>query len=282
MSSSKRDERLEALHNTLADSVGALTTSDAWRDWLATASKFHTYSFNNTMLILAQRPTATMVAGYGKWQEMGRQVRKGEKSIGIFAPMMRKRTDETTGEEKRFVSGFRVVSVFDVSQTEGDPLPERPAPELLDGEAPAGLWDALAGIVLDKGYTIERGDCGGANGVTMPAIKTVRVREDVSDAQACKTLAHELAHVMLHTDGEDLAADLHRGTAEVEAESVSYMVANMHGLDTSAYTFPYVGAWGGEDVEKTIRATADRVLKTVRLIVGVTLAEVGEPAPVPA
>src|SRR4051812_18496015 len=101
----KRDERLEEMHEALVKKTAALVTSEGWLQYLDFASKFRQYSFNNTMLILIQCPNATRVASYKKWTELGRQVRKGEKGLQIFAPMMRKREDATTGEERRYVSG---------------------------------------------------------------------------------------------------------------------------------------------------------------------------------
>ena len=151
----KREERLEAMHETLVAKTDALVTSEGWIEYLDFAAKFRQYSFNNTLLILIQCPNASRVASYKKWAELGRQVRKGEKALGIFAPMMRKREDEKTGEEKRYISGFRLVPVFDVSPDRRRRAARglRP-PVLLDGEAPEGLWDSLAAIVLDAGYTL--------------------------------------------------------------------------------------------------------------------------------
>lgn len=267
--SDKRDERLEVLHEQLVAKTAALVTSEGWAEYLAFASRFHNYSANNLLLILAQFPTASRIASYRKWQELGRQVTKGSKSIGIFAPMVKRREDATTGEERRYVSGFRIVSVFDVSQTEGDALPEDPArPVLLDGEAPEGLWDALAVQVADAGYTLRFGPSQrGENGYTEPGTKTVQITEGLSDAQACKTLAHELAHVLLHTDDTTLCADAiaHRNVAEIEAESVAHLVAAEHGLASDGYSIPYVAGWSNGKSEQ-IAATADRVLKTSRAI----------------
>src|SRR4051812_5788220 len=203
-----REERLEVLHEALVAKTSALTTSEGWLSYLDFASKFRNYSMNNLLLILIQCPTATRVAAYRKWTEVGRQVRKGERAISIFAPLMRKREDAKTGEEKRYISGFRLVPVFDVSQTEGDPLPEPVLPVLLDGEAPEGLWDALTEQVLNAGYVVKRGPSDhGENGFTSPSTKTVQVTEGLSPAQAVKTLAHELGHVLLHTDDKVLCAD---------------------------------------------------------------------------
>lgn len=151
---------------------------------------------NNVLLILCQAPWATRVAGYRKWQEMGRQVRKGERGIAVLAPCTYKTgTDEhdapEEAEPRKVLRGFRVVHVFDVSQTDGEPLPSLDAP-LLDGEAPAALWDGLAAQVAAAGFELERGDCGGANGRTDYLGRVVRVRVDVESAQATKTLAHDL------------------------------------------------------------------------------------------
>lgn len=278
--SEHRNERLEALGKDLEAGVKALVTSERWLAWLAFASRFHTYSFNNQMLILLQCPEATHVTGYNTWKALGRQVRKGSKSIGIYAPMLRKVKDEVTGDEVRRVVGFRIVSVFDVSQTDGEPLPEPVRASLLEGEAPTGLWDALAAIVAGNSYKLERGDCGGANGWTNPSIRTIRVRDDVDAAQAVKTLVHEVAHMQLHTDDTGDALNVgHRGVAEVEAESVAYIVGNYYGVATEAYSLPYIAGWSDGDVD-VITATAQRVAKTARAIIEAVDATMGA-APVP-
>jgi antirestriction protein ArdC len=269
----RREEQLEAAHEMLVAKTNALVTSEGWAEYLAFAARFRKYSFNNTLLILIQMPTATRVASYKAWAAMGRQVRKGEKGLQIFAPMMRRREDEKTGEEKRWVSGFRLVSTFDVSQTEGDALPEDPAkPVLLDGEAPEGLWHSLATMVFDNGYTLQRGpSTRGENGFTLPSEKVIQVTEGLSDAQSCKTLIHEVSHMLLHTEDKTLTEDaiLHRNVAEIEAESVAYIVAEVHGLATESYSVPYVAGWSNGKTEQ-IAATADRVLKTAKRILEVT------------
>jgi antirestriction protein ArdC len=248
-------------------------------EYLAFAARFRQYSFNNTLLILLQCPTATRVASYRKWGELGRQVSKGEKGLSIFAPMMRKREDAASGEEKTYLSGFRLVSVFDVAQTEGDALPEDPAkPVLLEGEAPEGLYDALVSIVAGAGYSLQVGPSEhGENGFTRPSDKVIQVTEGLSEAQSCKTLIHEVAHMLLHTDDKELTQDalLHRNVAEVEAESVAHIVATVHGLATEDYTVPYVAGWSNGKTE-VIAATADRVLKTAKQILATTEADAEE------
>ncbi|MGH9150573.1 MAG: ArdC-like ssDNA-binding domain-containing protein, partial [Acidimicrobiales bacterium] len=235
--------------------------------------------------ILLQAPNATRVGGYRRWQSLGRQVRKGERGIAIFAPCVYRARplddDEAAGapELARVLRGFRIAHVWDESQTDGDPLPDV-RPQLLAGEAPAGLWDGLAREVADAGYELTLGQCGGANGRTSYATRTVTVRDDVDDAQATRTLMHELAHVWLHDPDEALH---HRGVAEVEAESTAYVVCQAAGMVTDGYSLPYVARWSGGDPEK-VRLTAERVIgASRRALIAVGIAQGREEAePVPA
>ena len=190
---------------------------------LDVAAKFHTYSLNNQLLIALQAAqlgiSPTRVAGFGTWKALGRSVVKGSTGLAVLAPCTYTpkdtRADAGTGQDtrgaaattatrtageptggdvdqsarRRVLRGFRLAHVFDISQTEGHPLPDV-RPELLTGDAPAALWEALAAQVVGHGYTLTREACGQANGVTDPAARTVRVRPDVADAQAVKTLVH--------------------------------------------------------------------------------------------
>lgn len=261
-------EKVAEAHERLSSMVEAMVSGDDWRAMLAVAAKFHRYSFRNICLIVSQAPEATQVAGYRSWQSMGRQVRKGERGIAILAPCTyraRRDDEETEAAEapaQSVVRGWRVVRVFDVSQTDGKPLPGI-TPALLDGEAPEALWERLAALVAEEGYTLERGDCGRANGSTDFATRVVRVRSDVSEAQASKTLAHELAHVLLH--GPDQVAGAGRAVAEVEAESVAFVICSAAGLDTDGYSFAYVSHWSGGDVH-VVHAAGARVMATAELV----------------
>ncbi len=257
------DERLAAVHDQLTASVAQLTSSDAWGQMLSVAARFHRYSPNNLLLIYVQRPDATLVAGYRSWQQLGRQVIRGERGIAILAPVITRADPEPDKEAtSKVLRGFRVTRVFDVSQTDGKPLPDA-GPSLLAGGSPRGLWDRLADQVHAAGFTLDRGGCGEANGYTDHVRRHVRVREDVSSAQASKTLAHELAHVLLHGPDQPARA---RHVAEVEAESVAYVITAAAGLPTEGYSVPYVASWASGDSD-VIREAATRVLSTARHII---------------
>ena len=303
-------DKLDELHDRLAHEVAALRTGEDWQRWLKVAARLHDYSFQNTLLILSQRPDATTVAGFHAWKALGRHVSRGEKGIAVLAPIVRRapaarptpqpprppppppaRTPEQPEETKprSAVTGFRLTYVWDITQTSGPPLPTPPEPKQLRGQAPPGLWEALADLTQAAGYTLHRRDCGGANGQTDFTARTIAVRPDVDDAQAVKTLAHELGHVRLHCpDGRrELAGNLAcTGLIEVEAESVAYLVASSHGMDTSAYTFPYVTGWasdiGGYQPEDVVRITAERVLSASRWILARTETIVTHPQPAQA
>ena len=256
----KTDQLLEELHA----GIEALTTTEAWTAWLTVAARFHTYSLNNQILIWTQNPDATRVAGYQAWTRLGRQVRRGETGLRILAPCTYKATDDTTGEEARVVRGFRSVAVFDVAQTDGDDLPEPPL-ETLTGSVPRLFRHRLAALVRAEGFTYTRRPLPAghaqANGLTDWGTRTVTVRPDLTDAQAAKTTAHELAHVLLHEPGtrnDSGTPPADRGTREIEAESVAYLVCAQAGLDASGYSFGYVAGWAGGDLD-AIRATAQRV-----------------------
>ena len=283
-----REQTLLQLHGILVEQVSSLESVDAWQAWLRFANGFHRYSFNNTLLIWAQCPQATAVAGYRAWQALGRQVRKGEKAIKVLGPVTRKVTrQDANGNPVRDgdgqpvlalqMVGVKPVSVFDVSMTEGAALPEPPQPQLLVGEAPPGLWESLEALIAEQGFRVTRGDCGTANGVTMYDTREVRVRSDVDDAQSVRTLCHEAAHVLLHSDRHSLASAC-RGRVEVEAESVAYLVTSSHQMDPAQYSFTYVAGWAhdaarttGDDVASIVQATGQRVIETANRILQATV-----------
>ncbi|MFD1722407.1 ArdC-like ssDNA-binding domain-containing protein [Amnibacterium endophyticum] len=280
----ERQAAAAALHESIAVQVEALKASGEWERFLAFAGAFHTYSLSNVLLILSQRPTATKVAGFRKWQELGRQVRRGEKSIRIFGYRTIKADlddGETAGTPAVDAEGkagergaarvvYPMLSVFDIAQTDlidpnsGDPsaLAAR-----LEGDDPAGIADAVAGWLEACGWTLEREALPGpVNGYTATdGSRRVVIDADLSPAQAAKTALHEAAHVLLHTDEEPGEYAAHRGIKETEAESVAYVLAGLLGLDTAAYSIGYVAGWADGDTD-LIRGTAARVLSAVHTL----------------
>jgi len=274
-----RQAKVEAAHTLLTEGIANLTNSTQWTAMLTTAARFHHYSWRNCLMILSQREDATRVAGYKTWQALGRQVRKGEPGIKIWAHITVWRDpkdsdpadtiDPKTGKVRR--DGYRIEHVWDIAQTDGDPLPdtEQPRPTLLTGDAPDGLWDALAAQVTALGYTLRRAahpSSPDANGTTDPRNRTVYVRPDLNPAQAVKTLAHEIAHIRCgHTDPGQHTP---RTRGEVEAESVAFVVASYFGLDTSDYTLAYVAGWAEDGKEtEAVTETADTVIRVARQII---------------
>lgn len=296
-----RDAQLDALHERLTGAVEALVDGDDWTRALEFAARFRAKSFNNTLLIWAQHldayetgrttaPEPTFVAGYKQWKALGRSPLAGG-SMQIFAPLMARFASSTpqnpeswrrldkyekpkAGEVVRSKMVRSIpVRVWDISMTAGPPIPERPSPVLLEGEAPKGLWDGLSALVEAEGFAVLRveheGMIHGANGLTDYTNRTVAVRTNMDDAAQVKTLAHELAHVKLHgPDNPDATG--HRGVGEVEAESVALMIGAAHGMDTTGYTIPYVSGWAGtvkdKDPAEVVQATGERVRKTARAI----------------
>src|SRR5437660_7049076 len=178
----------------LTEGIAALANGDEWTAWLKTQSRFHRYSFNNTLLIGRQCPTATQVAGFHRWRELNRSVRKGEKGIKILAPCVYKSEAE---DDERVVKGFRVAYVFDVEQTDGEALPEMPLHRLAGNDA--GLFDALLEYANGLGYTVTNAELPGeTNGDCTYSLRRIRIRQGLEPAQRAKTLCHEIVHAMLH------------------------------------------------------------------------------------
>lgn len=281
-----RDEKLATAQQQITDYVEQLTTGQDWKAWLDTAAQFPRYSFRNQVLIAQQNPHATLVQGYRAWQDMGRQVRKGETGLTILGPRMGitgwrdgdgtlthasgqiSKTDVPDGATPvRSMVGVTPVTVFDVAQTEGEPLPQNPVPDpvALDGPAPDGMRAGLESVISEHGFTIQHDESlRGEDGHTDFRTSTINITPSHSDAQEALTLAHETAHMLLHSpDQHSPDQPLHRGVAEVEAESVAYLVTSQLGYDTSGNSFPYVTGWAGtENPQERVRATADRVVST--------------------
>jgi hypothetical protein len=203
-----------------------------------------------------------------------RGARDGEGNVRVLRrddPLEQGETETKTP----ILRGFTVETVFDVSQTSGQALPDTPRPHLLEGEAPPGLGAAVMELIEANGFGVDTvpdaAYLQGANGRTSWTDKTVVVRADIDDAAMVKTLIHEAAHVLLHQHSP--ACFLARALKEVEAESVAYVVASVHGMATDEYSFPYVAGWAGDAADTAIRETQARVNQASRTIIAVSPAE---------
>lgn len=257
----------------LTEGVAALTSSDAWRRWLDVQSRFHHYSFGNCLLIAMQRPDATRVAGFHTWRKVGRNVRRGEKAIWILAPIKRRVGEPEDRDDQqpaaRVVTGFKGACVFDISQTDGAELPQ--VCTRLDGADASGAYAQLVAVAHSIGFTVEEdylprernGDCSFTD-------RRIRVQVTNAEAQQMKTLAHELAHALLHEEFSD------RALAELEAESVAYVVCNAIGLPSDTYSFGYVASWagGGDEAIAGIKASGQRIQQAAnRILDGIEVVE---------
>lgn len=287
-------QKVQEITDKLEEGLKELFESEKYKAYLSTMSKFHNYSFNNTLLIAMQKPEATLVAGYKAWQKnFERHVNKGEKAIRILAPAPykikeeRDKLDPVTGEmmfdengmpQKEQVEvtipAFRAVSVFDVSQTDGKPIPELEAQELLSTvEGYEDFVQALMNVApVPIGFEDIPGD---SKGYFHTEEKRIAVQENMSESQTLKTMVHEVAHSMLHNkeiNRDDLmeAPVKDRNTKEVEAESVAYTVCQHFGIDTSDYSFGYIAGWSSGKDMKELKSSLDTIRKTAsELITGI-------------
>jgi antirestriction protein ArdC len=255
--SSRKDEALDRL----ASGIAQLTSSETWTAWLRVQARFHSYSFNNTVLILGQRPAASRIAGFHTWRRLGRFVRRGEQAVWILAPVTRRANDDESEKAMRTVVGFRPVAVFSEDQTDGEPLPE--VCTRLYGDEPAGVFAELARVAQSFGFAVENyafddetnGDCS-------HVLRRIRIKTTLEPMHRAKTLAHELGHALLHFERTE------RGLMEIEAESVAFIVCNVLGIDAGAWTFGYITTWsgGGDQAIAAIRAAGTRIQRTAEHI----------------
>ena len=230
--------------------------------YLAFAARFHTYSVNNQVLILLAAPEAHFVAGIKTWNQQGRRVKKGAKGIKILAPMTRR--VEEHGEEKRALVGFRTVTVFPDTATEGEPLPEAAFMTAQEG-GDLALFDHF---VSRCPYPVTWQTLGKAHGMTDGGIITLDPERCTTPAQQIRVLFHEWAHAVLHFQGAKLRVeDLpDRQTRELEADAAAYVLASLHGVEATAAVSDYLTTWGG-NAEK-LRASLGRIHQAVSSILG--------------
>ncbi|MCR4288563.1 MAG: ArdC-like ssDNA-binding domain-containing protein [Deltaproteobacteria bacterium] len=264
--------KVKEYQEKLLEGVKKLIESKSFADFLRFSSKFRKYSFGNVLLIWTQRPNATRVAGMRSWNSLGRTVKKGEKGIMIFAPFLKKArktvmSDENSapdvtvesveaaesaqGKEMQTLVGFKGVYIFDVSQTEGKPLPEleigRPCMDIGDAE---DLFKRILGaspVPVDYEEII-----GDSNGYYMPKEKKIVLSDALTSEQRCKTLLHELAH---HLSLEEIGeARIDRSREELIAEGAAYIVSAHFGLNSSGYSIPYIASWSRGDMKEVLSA----------------------------
>ena len=258
-------ERIREITEKLEEGVKAVFESDRYKEYLACMSKFHSYSLNNCLLIAAQYPAATAVAGYRSWQQnFGRQVRKGEKGIKILAPCKYKvETDEKdeNGDSKMMeLTGFRVVSVFALEQTEGKELPSIGVDELTgDVSDYQKIFNALVSISpVPIGFEeIENG----AKGYYHDTEKRIAIKSGMSQAQTIKTLLHEVSHATYHSrEAADPDHPIDRRHKETEAESIAFCVGSALSIvDSGDYTFPYLASWASGKETKELKDSLERI-----------------------
>lgn len=269
-----KKEIKDGIMKELEDGVKAVFSSGKYTEYLDVMSRFYSYSANNCLLIAMQKPEATLVAGFKAWQtKFNRQVRKGEKAIRILAPCPHKVMKEINGEEKEVTfTTFRSAAVFDVSQTEGDELPDI-CERLTDKvEGYERLMDA---IVKNSPVPVRYESISGtANGYYSHTNKEIVLDACMAEAQTVKTLVHEVAHAILHDKESGTENEADRRTKEVQAESVAYVVCNAFGIDTSAYSFEYVASWSkNHDVKElmnsleVIRTTAKHLAEGIASVI---------------
>lgn len=248
----------------LDQGIRSLFTSRKWQDYLIFLSRFHAYSVNNTLAIYVQRPDASLVASFSDWRKRGRYVKRGEKGIQIIAPHTYKVEDPDTGEEKQFL-GFHLAYCFDISQTDGDELPESPCRTLdavVDGYIQ--LRDALCAI-SPAPVTYAHID-GNANGYYELDECCIVVSDSLPEMQSIKTTIHEIAHAWLHSRGGD-EEKVNQRTREVQAESVAYTVCRYLGLDTSDYSFGYIASWSKKQSLDELKASIGAITRTADQII---------------
>ena len=294
LTSEKPADKLKEITDRLEQGIMELFDSDRYKEYLRVMSKFHNYSFNNTLLIAMQKPDASLVAGFQSWKNnFKRNVVKGEKGIKILAPSPFKikqemeKIDPATQkpvigadgkpvkEEKEItIPAFKVVSVFDVSQTEGKELPDI-AVDMLTGDVER-FKDVFAALEKTSPVPIgfEKIE-GNSHGYYHLEEKRIAIDEGMSELQTIKTAIHEIAHAKLHdidpnAPKEEQAGRPDRRTREVQAESVAYAVCQHYGLDTSDYSFGYVAGWSsGRELDElkssleTIRSTAAEIINSI-------------------
>ena len=278
-----RKQQMKEITERLEQGVKDIFTSEMYTTYLRTMAKFHNYSFNNTLLIAMQRPDATLVAGFNAWKnKFNRYVKKGEKGIQIIAPAPikeveeREKIDKDTGlavlnengepEMERVeyvVPRFRVTTVFDVSQTDGEPIPSLEVNELTASVKDYALLTAAIEQVSPVPMRFDEIE-GDAKGYYSDADKEICIQVGMGESQTIKTMIHKVAHAMLHNSDfmKRNGEEKDQLTKETEAESIAFTVCSALGIDTSDYSFPYVASWASGKELKELKDSMDTIRLT--------------------
>lgn len=279
----KREEQLKEITERLEQGVQELFTSERYREYLNTMAKFHNYSFNNTLLIAMQKPDATLVAGYQAWQKkFNRHVLRGEKGIQIISPAPIREKEEVekidplTNEPilkadgqpeteiiEHVIPRFKVATVFDISQTDGEPLPNLGGEDLTEAVDDFEIFMEAIRSVSTAPIRFAEME-GTSHGYYHNVDKEIVIKSGMSESQTMKTAIHEVTHALLHDKElmEEQGVEKDKMTKEVEAESVAYIVCQHFGLDSSEYSFPYIAGWSSGRDMKELRASMDLIRKT--------------------
>jgi hypothetical protein len=263
----ERKIEIEQAKKAIEEGITDITqNSDSWKKMLEFSKHFHNYSFSNRLWLYIQSETKglplSQVAGYGTWQKLGRVVNKGEKAhYKVMAPILVKEDPTDPDNKEKRLIGYTVKSVFDISQTSGDPIPDFAPTRLTGEEGVEHIWNSVSKLIIEEGFAIGFDDSlGEVNGQTNFTSSTVSINPNLSRAQQAKTLTHELAHVVLHNPRNDTPA-MPRSEREIEAESVSYILCTRYfDLPSEDYAFPYIAGWSGGDLKK-VKASGDRIFK---------------------
>ena len=282
-----REEKITALISQAEEGIKAVFESDKYKNFLITMSKFHNYSLRNSMLIEMQKPGASNVAGFNSWKKnFNRYVKKGEKGIQILAYSPKTITkgieakdsdgniiNDVDGKpkieiQKKEIPSYIPVYVYDVSQTQGDPLPQ--LINELDGtvERYEDLKEALINV---SPYPVHIENIeSGAKGYCSPTENKIAIKENMSQLHTIKTLIHEITHADLHAPeaGLPYAEKTNRQTKEVEAESTAYVVASHYGMDTSEYSFGYIASWSENKELTELKGSLDKIHKQAKGLIG--------------
>ena len=284
----KASERVEELTSLIDGKIDELIDNNDWTNYLRFISSQHKYSWFNNLLIFLQDPESTYVRGYKQWQAIGRQVRKGESAIDILAPQIARRCAEKGCSHKgrvifnratknfycpvdeghrigQFITGFRDVKVFDIAQTDGDPIEFIEFKDKCEN-ATQEIWDALVSLAESNDFKVIIGSAGSAEGYCSHEKKEIVIDSRNDFGYRVKVLSHEIGHLLMHKEITDYQQQ--RARYETEAEGVAWVVCEALDIhsDEDNYSFGYIATWGGDNTRQLVKDSMKRIQKTSKTI----------------